>query len=284
MLDGRSNERSSTTTCERARTFEFPQAARGDANRGDTRTVPRETLRPFSAPTGPRECSNESWPDSKARRSLGDSNDPPSGAMATPPKPRPILVTSARRPRRAQRPERPTRSNEGGRPRPNNPSLATVRDSCDCAPRTRRRSDVPRCAKRMPDVIGQPHGLRTTLGLTDGSCPELTPPTRRQSSSAPPFDGGHSRESKSDVLQTTSMPDAARCSCSSFLRVIRRSSFARPSNVRAYPLARTRPPAPVGWSALLGCSSSSSCLVRIVRRRRSVRQVGGALALRIVAP
>ena len=61
------------------------EAARGDANGGHTRTVPCETLRPFSAPTGRPECSNESWPDSKARRGYGDSNDSPSGAMATPP-------------------------------------------------------------------------------------------------------------------------------------------------------------------------------------------------------
>jgi len=60
------------------------RAARGDANRGKTRTVPPETLRPCSAPTLSPDCSNESWPDSTARRGHDDSNDPPSGAMATP--------------------------------------------------------------------------------------------------------------------------------------------------------------------------------------------------------
>ena len=42
---------------------------------------------------------------------------------------------------------------------------------------------------------------------------------------------------------------------------------------------------PVGVSffvVVLRCRSSSSCLIRIVRRRRSVRQVGGAVRFRII--
>ena len=101
------------------------------------------------------------------------------------------------------------------------------------------------CPDRSPPTLGSP-GRR-------GSCaPNRCPVTVATSG------GPHSSPRPAD---TTPDPIAVTPSGSlSFL------SFLLP-NVRAHPRARTRPPARVGWSAMLGSSSSSSgsCLVVIVR-------------------
>lgn len=92
-----------------------------------------------------------------------------------------------------------------------NPAVATVPDSCAfCI------ADAPPCGSATmcelhADVIGQPHGRTTTLGVTDGSCPDLPPPTEGRPDSAPPPERPPSRESDSDVMQTTPMGGAARC-------------------------------------------------------------------------
>jgi hypothetical protein len=74
------------------------------------------------------------------------------------------------------------------------------------------------------DLIGQPQGPTATLGLADGSCPELTPPTDDNPNSAPPPERAHSRELDADVMQTTRMRAAARRDLF-FVRVIRCSWF-----------------------------------------------------------
>ena len=60
-------------------------------------------------------------------------------------------------------------------------------------------------------MIGPPKSPTAKLGLTDGSCPELTPPTERRPGSAPPPESADSRETNADVMQTTPMPGAAKC-------------------------------------------------------------------------
>ena len=61
------------------------------------------------------------------------------------------------------------------------------------------------------DMTGQPQGPIAKLGLTDGSCPELPPPTERKPDSAPPPERAHPHESDADVKEMTPMREAARC-------------------------------------------------------------------------
>jgi hypothetical protein len=77
------------------------------------------------------------------------------------------------------------------------------------------------------DLKGQPQSPTARLGRTDGSCPELTPPT--DSNGAPPPARVPSRESDPDVMQTPRMRGAARYD-PFFVRVIRVLGFVRPSN------------------------------------------------------
>ena len=79
-------------------------------------------------------------------------------------------------------------------------------DAADAPPREGATTCEPDA-----DLIGQPQGPRTKLGRTDGSWPELTPPTEDNSSLVPPPERAPSRESDPDVMQTTPMGGAARC-------------------------------------------------------------------------
>ena len=116
-------------------------------------------------------------PTRLGRRGHDVSNDPPSGAMATPPTAATSMpVTSAPRPRRApttrvtdtlERMMAQALNNPWRRPCP------TVAPYAAAAP-PRERAQM---CEPDADMTGQPQGPTVKLGRTDGSCPELTPPT-----------------------------------------------------------------------------------------------------------
>ncbi len=92
--------------------------------------------------------------------------------------------------------------------------------------------DAPLCEEARlfemnTDVIGKPQAPNERRGLADGAVQRFEGCRRKQSAGpcpAPPFEKANPHETGADLMQTTRMRGAARCSCSSLLRVIRSSS------------------------------------------------------------
>ena len=145
-------------------------------------------------------------------------------------RPRPMPVTSAPRSRRARRPsDRHARMNDGAgvgttprlRPCPTVATLrrgrAAVRTCHDVRAGRRRDWTTPR-----PDRITWPRRRLVPRAATAGR--------RRSGSAPPPRERPFARATPADMMQITPVPAAARCSCSSFLKVIRSScSPVRPT-------------------------------------------------------
>lgn len=84
-----------------------------------------------------------------------------------------------------------------------NPAPSTVPDSREAHAADAPPSGSATTAVPDADMLGEPHGPTATRGLTDGSCCELTPPTERTPDSAPPSESARWRASDPDVMQTT---------------------------------------------------------------------------------
>ena len=142
------------------------------------------------------------------------------------------------------RPRRREPTNEGWRRRANNPARRGSHDRCDPSRRRAavRESQRDRPGTRCDRTTSRPDSER---GQADGAVPRFEGCRRNQRpalnrSRAPLFERARSLETDTDVIQMTPMRAAARCSCSSLLRMIKSSFFARPSNASNEPRPPTR--------------------------------------------
>ncbi len=163
VLDGPSKEPARLRSARESHDARMThRAARGDANGGKTRAVKTETRRPFTAPTERPERSTESGPTRMGERGHGDSNDPSSGAMATPP-------TAATHADGVNPPFETSRTTRGT-DTPERVMAQVLNDPCrrlsptvaDCRPQPRRRAREPPRAIANTAAIGKPtHPIRT---------------------------------------------------------------------------------------------------------------------------
>jgi len=135
----------------------------------------------------------------------GVSDQPPSGAMATPPTAATYLGDLST-PFETSPTTRVTDTLER--------MLAPASEPPGRGDRARQlrlsAADAPLCERATTcdvdtAVIGPPQDREIKRGFTDGSCRELTPPTERKPDCAPPPESARSRESDPDVMQTTPM-------------------------------------------------------------------------------
>ena len=149
---------------------------------------------------------------------------------------------------------------------PELPQTATFARFVQLLPDDAPPSESATVVDQDPDVIGQPRSLSERRGRANGSCSDLRAVGRNRrpalkSHRAPPFDSARSLEADSDVMQTTPMGGAARCSLLSPLRMIRSSSFPsvqRPRFSRAASRShRAASAASACWAAFTMRGSSS---------------------------
>ena len=139
------------------------------------------------------------------------------------------------------RPRRREPTNEGWRRRANNPARRGSHDRCDPSRRRAavRESQRDRPGTRCDRTTSRPDSER---GQADGAVPRFEGCRRNQRpavnrSRAPRFERARSLETDTDVIQMTPMRAAARCSCSSLLRMIKSSSSPVRPTARAQPRA-----------------------------------------------
>ena len=170
-------------------------------------------------------------PTRLVRRSGDVSNQPPSGAMATPPTASTYsgdlsttFETSLNDPR-----DRHARTNDGaGGEQPQSIDRARL---SKWTPLTRRRPSEPRCANRTPTCSDHPKARPGSVASPTAHAPRYHRRPNTTGDSAPPFESAPPRESDPDVLHPTPMRGAA-CCVRFVVRTIPVLGFARPSNAR----------------------------------------------------
>lgn len=153
-------------------------------------------------------------------------------------------------------------------------------------PRGSITADAPLCEgarwfEMNTDAIGIPSAPKKRRGLADGAVRRFEGCRWNHRPAwtachAPTCEGARLLEADTAVLKTTRMRGAARCSSSSFLRVIRDSSSPVCPTIGAHPRPSSGTPAADGCSALLGSGLAHVQLLLIAghRHRDFPRSVG----------